>query len=112
MRIRVRSDYRRLAKKPLEHPGISANADYFVIGVDWDSYRIINNHGEPILYPKELFDVLDTCIPSGWMLAEHEDDAWYFDPEKVHRPGFYEDWHGSDGDRVAQTAARRTLRDE
>ncbi len=111
MRIKVRSNFRELARGQ-EHRGLSSDGEFYVLGVDEENYRLINRNGEPILYPKDLFEVLDASIPSGWHFHDYEDGEYHLQPARTAEPGFYEDWHGSDGDRVAQAAARRTLREE
>ncbi len=80
-----------------------------MFAVTHDCYRLVDRHGAPILYPKELFEVLDAAIPSGWEFCEYEEGAYYLEPASTGQPGFYEDWHGSDGDRVAQANARQTF---
>ena len=59
MRVRVLSNFRSLAKDGLEHPGLSVEAQFYVLGVDNENYRVVNRLGEPILYPKELFDFIN-----------------------------------------------------
>jgi hypothetical protein len=111
VRIRVRQNFRELARDGLEHPGLRPGKEHYVIGVSDESYRVVNHHGEPILYPKELFEVLDASVPPGWLFHEYDEGEYHLEPILTERPGFYEDWHGSDGDRPAQRASRRTLRD-
>ncbi len=82
---------------------------YFAVGVSHENYRLIPDDGRPALYPKYLFDVVDRGIPAGWRLDE-EEGAYYLGPIATSRPGFYEDWYGSDPDQPAQDAARDTLK--
>ncbi len=110
MRVRVRTAFQQLVRDELEHPGITAEAEFYVLEVDDEYYRVVNRFGEPTLYPKELFEVLDPSIPSGWRFTEYEEGEYHLEPATTGRPGFYEDWHGSDGDRVAQRSARDTFR--
>lgn len=112
MRIKLRSNYRALVTDGLEHAGLTAEQEFFVLGVDSEFYRVINRSGEPILYPKKLFRVLDDLVPAGWHFREYEDGEYFLEPASTQRAGFYEDWHGSDGDLAAQATARRTLMDE
>jgi hypothetical protein len=90
------------------HQGILLSETYFVIKVSDSSYRIVDHNGEPILYPKELFHVVDRHIPQGWQFSEYEDGDYTLEPAVV-RPGFYEDFFNSNGDRVAQATAERQL---
>jgi hypothetical protein len=112
MRIRVHRNFLERAKGGRVHPGLRAGEEYYVLEVSRDSYRIVDHGGEPILYQKELFEVTDTGLPSGWHFREYEDGEYFVDPASVGGPGFYEDWFGSDGDVRAQQHARRAVRDE
>lgn len=112
MRIRARRNFRELAKDGLEHQGLVPGAEYYVLGADDEYYRVVDNDGEPILYPKELFEVLDCTIPADWQFCEYKEGEYHLEPVRIGAPGFYEDWHGSDGDRAAQATAQQLLRDE
>ena len=112
MRVRVRHNFLELAKDGHVHPGLQASADYYVLQADDENYRVVNRRGEPVLYPKELFEVVDRAVPSGWQFREYGDGEYFLEPSALGRPGFYEEWFGSDGDRPAQQAARSLLREE
>ena len=112
MRIKAKMNFLELAKDGLEHPGLGPGAEYFVLEVDYESYRVVDNDGEAALYPKVLFEVLDRTVPAGWQLSEYADGVYYLEPRCTAKPGFYEDWHGSDGDLVAQATNRQILHDE
>ena len=72
---------------------------------------MINDVGEPILYPKELFDVIDRLIPPNWQFREFAEGEYFLDPVATGRPGFYEEFFFSDGDRDAQVKADHALRE-
>lgn len=112
MRVKVRSNFRSLAEDGLGHPGLTAEAEFYVLGVDDEYYRLVNRLGEPVLYPKELFEVLDASVPTGWRFCEYDDGEYHLEPTSTGEPGFFEDWHGSNGDRAAQEAARQIFRGE
>lgn len=105
-------NFRELAVDGLEHPGLAAGAEFYVIGIGEEVFRVVNGNGEPINYPKELFEVVDERIPSGWLFREFAEGEYHLEPATVSRPGFFGAWHGSDGDWPAQTEARAVLRDE
>jgi hypothetical protein len=92
------------------HQGITAGEEYFVIGLNQVELRIVDDNGEPILYPKELFEVTDPNLPAGWRFCEYEDGEYYLDPIVASVPGFYEEFFGSDGDHIAQSRVRQLLR--
>lgn len=108
MRVKM-TRARPTADDPREHSSLSSGETYFVIGVNESDYRLVDDLGEPILFPKTLFQVLDRSIPAGWVLHDHE-DCYYLDPEAAAQPGFYEDWFGSDGDHDAELRAHRVLK--
>ena len=112
MRVRVRRNVLDPGRDGHEYSGLRANAEYYVFEVTNEYYRVVSQLGEPILYPKALFEVTDHAIPSGWQFRDFEDGEYFLDPASVGRPGFYEDWFGSDGDIPAQQAARELFRDE
>ena len=51
----------KLKSKNPSYADLSEDQPYFVIGIEADDYRILNDAGKPYLYPPELFDVLDSC---------------------------------------------------
>jgi len=108
MRVKM-TRARPTADDPREHSSLSSGETYFVIGVNESDYRLVDDLGEPILFPKTLFQVLDRSIPAGWVLHDQE-DCYYLDPEAVAQPGFYEDWFGSDGDHDAELRAHQALK--
>ncbi len=110
MRAKVRTDFRKIAGDLL-HTGISPGETYFVIGLNQNELRVVDNDGEPVLYPKELFDVVDPTLPAGWQFLAYPDGEYYLEPVATSSPGFYEDLFGSDGDLLAQSHAQKTLRD-
>jgi hypothetical protein len=70
-----------------------------VIGVDHASYRVVDDKGEPILFPRKGFRVVDDAIPQDWIWDRQSDDEYYGGPERLQTPGFYEDYF--DGKREA-----------
>ena len=109
MRVRAKANFRDLITDGRWHRGIVPGGQYLVLDVSEESFRIWDNDGDPILYPKELFDVTDARIPSGWVFVEYEDGEYHLEPELTSRPGFFEDYFFSDGDAIARTEARLAL---
>jgi hypothetical protein len=85
--------------------------EYYVIGVDQEDFRVIDDRGEPVLYPKALFDVLDPKLSSGWQPTEGTKGEFNLQPVRTSRPGFYEDYFCSDGDRTAEAETQQVLRE-
>jgi hypothetical protein len=102
MRVKARPDFKERTRDDSSHETISPDEIYLVIAVDRDFYRVIDDAGQPVMFPKELFEVIDKRIPSGWAFDEHVGGSYYLEPIPCSVPGFYEDYYGSDGDQVAQ----------
>ena len=111
MRVRVRKDSRREFGMDDWHSGISTSEEYFVIEVDEDYFRIIDDLGEPILYPKDVFEVVDPPLPPAWQFLEYPDGEYHLGPTKTLVRGLYEDFFGSEGNRVAQAQAQQAVRE-
>ncbi len=84
-----------------EHSGLTQGRTYVVVGVDDQHYRVMDDAGEPILFPKELFSVVDGTIPSGWVRVEYDDGEYHIDPLETSGVGFYEDYFDRDERAVA-----------
>ena len=50
----------KLKSKNPSYADLSEDQPYFVIGIESDDYRILNDAGKPYLYPAELFNVFDS----------------------------------------------------
>lgn len=92
MKIKTKSYVHHHVVDEYDYQELEPNKIYEVIGLDHESYRIINDIGEPILYPKALFDVVETIIPDTWVKEEYGEDEYYLDPPELSKPGFYEDY--------------------
>ena len=111
MLVRTKKCFHSLATDGRVYQGIMDEEEYLVFGVGNDDYRLWDRNGEPILYPKQFFEVTDPRIPEGWVFREYEDAEYHLEPQETGAAGFYEDYFGSDGDAVAQQSARNTVRD-
>lgn len=74
------------------NPHLSPDKEYWVVGIDDQHYRVVNDISEPVLYPKSLFIVVDPGYPESWEKQEFEDGEYYIDPPEFSKPGFYEDY--------------------
>lgn len=73
------------------YPDLSDGQQYFVLGIEADDYRILNNVGKPYLYVPELFDVIDPTEPGDWVTEFGEDGERYSYPTPLNEAGFFED---------------------
>jgi hypothetical protein len=79
-------------KKQDDFWSVTPGKEYVVIGLDHDSYRIVDDMGEPILLPKDGFEIIDNTIPGDWIWERYSEDEYYADPPELHARGFYEDY--------------------
>ena len=82
----------RLREKKPDYPDITPDQPYFVIGIEADDYRILNDSGKPYLYPADLFEVIDPLEPSNWITEYGEDGERYSYPAVLNGTGFFEDY--------------------
>jgi hypothetical protein len=74
------------------YSGISQEQSYFVIGIEADHYRILNDFGKPYLYPPDIFTIIDPREPQDWIAEYGDDNERYAYPEALNKAGFFEDY--------------------
>lgn len=80
-------------KQNAPHPAdLSASQLYFVIGIEADDYRLLNDAGEPFLYAPDLFEIVDDAEPDDWINEIGADGERYAYPDLLNKPGFFEDY--------------------
>ena len=82
----------RLKAQDNDYPDLSIDHPYFVIGIESDDYRIINDYGKPYLYPSDLFTVVDATEPPDWVTEYGDEGERYSYPPKLNDVGFFEDY--------------------
>lgn len=82
----------KLKSKNPNYPDLSDDQQYFVLGIEADQYRILNDLGKPYLYDSTLFDVLESTEPHDWITEFGEDGERYSYPAPLNEPGFFEDF--------------------
>ena len=82
----------KLKDKNPEYPDLTPSQPYFVIGIEADDYRILNDYGKPYLYPPHLFEVIDSREPSTWITEYGDDGERYSYPSALNEVGFFEDY--------------------
>jgi hypothetical protein len=92
MKIKAKKEIHDHVLDEFDHQHIKANRIYEVIGISCDHYRVINDIGEPVLYPNYLFEVIDDSLPKSWVKSEFTDGEYYIDPPELCGQGFYEDY--------------------
>jgi hypothetical protein len=72
---------------------LSADRDYYVIGIVIGNYRIVNDCHDPVLYPSDMFIITDPQEPQDWINIYDEDGDRLAYPKEMINPGFFEDYH-------------------
>ncbi|HQZ72325.1 MAG TPA: hypothetical protein PK826_13480 [Anaerolineae bacterium] len=75
-----------------DYPDLTAGQPYVVIGIEADDFRLLNDQGQPYLYPATLFDVLDAREPRDWVIAFGDEGERYAYPQSLNGTGFFEDF--------------------
>ena len=82
----------KLKEENSDYPDLTPDQPYFVIGIEADDYRILNDYGKPYIYPPQLFEVIDSHEPSIWITEYGDDDERYSYPAVLNEVGFFEDF--------------------
>lgn len=75
-----------------DYPDLSPAEQYFVIGIEADDFRILNDCGKPYLDPSHLFEIVDSREPTVWITEYGDDGERYSYPPTLREPGFFEDY--------------------
>ena len=65
-----------------QYTDLSEGQLHFVIGIEADDYRIINDLGKPYLYPANIFTVSDSRETQNWMTNYGEDGERFYENER------------------------------
>ena len=72
---------------------LTLGEQYEVIGIEADSYRIVDDTGDPVLFHPECFEITDSAEPEFWEVSIGDDGERYAYPPAWDKPGFFEDYH-------------------
>ena len=82
----------KLRRRNSRYPDLTPGQTYVVIGIEADDLRILNDAGRPYLYPRRLFELVDSHEPSDWVTEYGEEGERYAYPWPLNKPGFFEDF--------------------
>ena len=85
-----------------DFPDVTEGQPYFVIGIEADDYRTLNDHGKPYLYPPDLFEIIDAHEPSIWVTEYGDDGERYSYPSELNETGFLEDYFDGKDDALSR----------
>ncbi|MBP7052296.1 MAG: hypothetical protein KBE65_14885 [Phycisphaerae bacterium] len=92
----------KLREESADFSDLTMDQPYFVIGIEADDYRILNDHGKPYLYPAHLFEVVDPHEPGIWVTEYGDDGERYSYPPELNEAGFFEDYFDGVGDALSK----------
>ena len=75
------------------HWSLTVGHAYSVLGIECDEYRLLDDTGEPLLFPPECFEVVDSAEPAFWVSDVGDEGERYSYPPGWGVPGFFEGWH-------------------
>ena len=81
-----------LKREDSNWPDIAMGQPYVVLGIEADALRILNDQGRPYLYPREIFEILDSREPSDWVTELGDENERYAYPKALNEVGFFEDY--------------------
>ena len=82
----------KVRRKNTRYLDLTLGQCYAVIGIEADDFRLLNDRGQPYLYPNQLFDVVDPSEPEDWITEFGEDGERYAYPSPLNTCGFFEDF--------------------
>jgi hypothetical protein len=91
----------KLKERCPDYPDLSPDEPYFVIGIEADDFRILNDFGKPYIYSSRLFEIVDPREPKSWITVYGDDGERYSYPLALNEPGFFEDYF--DGNHEARS---------
>lgn len=91
----------KLKRRNSRYRDLAVGQRYVVIGIEADELRILNDHGRPYLYPRNLFQVVDAREPDDWIHEVGDDGEQYAYPRSLNAPGFFEDFFDNSPKAVA-----------
>lgn len=83
-------------------PSLTQGQQYAVIGIEADDYRLLNDRGEPCLYPPDRFDIVAPEHPVDWEEETGEEGELYAYPPTLNRRGFFEDFFEGKPETIAE----------
>src|SRR6266852_4433449 len=91
----------RLRRRSSRYRDLSTRRPYVVIGIEADDLRILNDAGRPLLYPRDLFSLVDNQEPLDWITELGDDGERYSYPAPLNKSGFFEEFFDEKAKAVA-----------
>ncbi len=91
----------QLKSRHPSYPDLSEGRNYFVLGIEANDDRLLNDRGQPYLYDAGLFDIVESMEPADWINDVGEDGERYAYPAPLNAPGFFEDFFDQKPEQVS-----------
>jgi hypothetical protein len=77
-----------------DNPSLTVNKAYHAISISYDCFRVIDDDGEPYLFSKKLFNIIDPHIPDHWIaeIDDEDGEVIFVGPREFSKQGFFEDY--------------------
>ncbi len=82
----------KLKERNNDYTDLSPDQSYFVVGIEANDYRILNDYGKPYLYPSNIFQVVNSNEPDDWITEFGEEGERYSYSPDLNEVGFFEDY--------------------
>ncbi len=86
---------------------LSVDREYEVLGIEGESFRLMDDQGEPVLFDAECFEIINVTEPTFWINPFPNETERYAYPPEWAAVGFFEVWH--DGDIAVRKAFAEQL---
>lgn len=101
MRVKAKDYVNDQVVDGYHHWGLKPNAVYYVVEIDWEHYRVLNEYGEPVPYRKALFDVLDP-VPKSWVTKQYKGGLYRVRPSSLGARFSFDDYFNKKSEAVMQ----------
>lgn len=91
MKIKIKQNIKLSKSRRFAQRSVSKVEEYWVVGICDERFRVIDDDGEPVLKPKDIFEIVDSSIPKDWVKRKYKDGEYHIDPKFAAKAGFYED---------------------
>lgn len=90
------------------YTSLTAGKVYDVIEIDGIYFRMIDDHGEPILCERDAFDIIDDSIPEDWISQDEDNGAFHMVPMELSDQYLFEAYFDGDDEaaKVLEQYAR------
>lgn len=83
-----------------EHQSLTRDKHYEVLACEMDSYRILDDKDDPVLFDKSLFYTTDATVPTFWHREIDSDGGVWWGPKNWTLQGYFEQFHDGNAEVI------------